>query len=150
MLVDIPSPAVITHGRMKVTIFALLAAFLVFAGGCAGPGSAEGQVGFYVLIRATVDTVDDDGRVFNVVTMAQAFNPGSVSREQITRIVVSEPATLAGRKYIIALPEAPAAQAEPNVARLKVPGEKFLLKLPRSMLDRGPRQIIDFADVGWP
>ncbi len=150
MLVDIPLPAVITHGRMKVPLFALLVAFLPLAGGCTAPGSAEAKVGFYVLVRATVDTVDDDGRVFNVVTMAQTFYPGSVSREQITRIVVSEPATLAGRKYLIALPDAPAAPADRNVARLKVPGEKLLLKLPRSMLDRGPRQIIDFADLGWP
>ena len=135
---------------MKYLELPPIALALALLAGCASYDSAQAGRTSLVTIRAKVDAYDPDGLLFDLVTSTREFDPGTATRGPLARVVVTAPGDLAGRKYLIALPEVAAAGAGRTDAVLRNRGAAVVFELPRKLVVRGQREIIEFADLRWP
>jgi hypothetical protein len=103
-----------------------------------------------VTIHATVDSFDADALILDMLVGGKTLATNTMARAQISKIVVTAPPALAGRKYLVMLPEATGSVVDRNCSSLKVPGTTIVVDLQAEFVDYGPRQIIDFADLKWP
>ena len=136
--------------ELKAVALVMALAALALLAGCASPGSGGPQAGAYVSISGKVDAYDPDGLLFDLMVSTRQFDPGAVSRGPLAQVVVTAPAALAGRKYLIALPDEAEAGAGEAGGELRKRGADVVFELPRKLVDRGQREIIDLAELRWP
>jgi hypothetical protein len=134
---------------VKSIRFAPFALPLALLAGCGALTNDSTEAGSYETISATVDAYDPDGLLFDLVTNTREFDPGTAGRGPLARVLVTAPSHLAGRKYMIALPEAPAVDTGRTSEELRNKGAKVVFDLPKSLLSRAQHEIIEYTDLRW-
>jgi len=109
----------------------------------------EGAAGV-VTIHATVEAYDPDGLLFDLMVSTRAFDPGTATRGPLSQVTVQSPARLAGRKYLIALPDERVAAPRTPGARLRERGAEVTFDLPAALVGRAAHEIIELTDLRWP
>ncbi|HVU15590.1 MAG TPA: hypothetical protein VHD32_01600 [Candidatus Didemnitutus sp.] len=133
--------------RIAMRLLSCLALPFLVAAGCAIPAAPEIP---WVSLEVTVTKFDPDGTLFEMQTGGRPFEKGGSTLGPLTLVTVKSPGAFAGREFLIALPSSATGLSGEHAIQLSERGRTVVVQFARKALRKGPREVVEFAELNWP